>query len=993
LLPPGDDVEDEVWLRLLGPVEIRNGRGGWLRPRGPQLRVTLASLGLSAGRVVPLDELIDALWEERSPRSARASVQILMARLRKALGDVPDCKVDRYGDGYLLQVAQDRIDVHRFRSLVREARQTANHQEAISMLGRALTLWRGPALTDVSATPRVEAIRAGLAEEQLSAAEARFGHLLDAGRHAEAAEEIPLMLAAHPLAERLAGLLMVAWYRSGRQADALGVYRNMRTRLADGLGVEPGPDLQRLHQLILEGDHALAAPEDLLHLPINGTALALPQSNRSDAHPEASRSGSAVVTSRQLVPALGIVNGGSRPAGAASVAVTPRELPPPPTHFTGRRPELRSLTGWLDAGTGAGGPVVLAVCGPPGSGKTALALRWAREVQQRFPDGQLHVDLGGFGPSSSPAAAAEAMSGILESLGVAAGQTSHRPDAGTGLFRSLLADRKVLIVLDNARDEAQVRPLLPGSPTCVVLVTSRSDLGGLVASHGVRLLTLDMLSAADSRQLLASRLGAEGAGAEAEALDELVSLCAGLPLALAIAASRAVARPAFPLAALAAGLRGPGDRLDGLDTGDQTTSLRAVFSWSYRVLSEPAAQMFRRLAAHPGPDASATAAASMAACSAAVARASISELARANLVQEPVPGRFAMHELLRVYAADLAGQEEYSGALRRVLDYYLRTAHAAVESAYPHWLPVTLPVQQAANREQFADPLDARAWLEAEEQVLLAAAAAAAAASSSSLHAYGWQLPAILREHFLRSGSYAECAQSQRTALAAATRHGDRGAQALAHRSLGDALVHLDLREDAERHLDQAFALYCELADQAGQAACHCALAQLSGSRGDHDQALHHAQHALRLYREAGDLAGEAAALNGVGWDYALLGNNQQAVSYCTKALKLHRKSGNRLGQAMTLDSLGYCSHQAGRHTQAAALYRQALDAYADAGDRFNRAYSLIGLGDAHRANGDALTAREAWQQALDILDDLQHPDARSVRAKLQGGRAVACCS
>jgi DNA-binding SARP family transcriptional activator/tetratricopeptide (TPR) repeat protein len=980
-------VEDEVWLRLLGPVEIRNGRGGWLRPRGPQLRVTLASLGLSAGRVVPLDELIDALWEERSPRSARASVQILMARLRKALGEVPDCKVDRYGDGYLLQVAQDRIDVHRFRSLVREARQTTNHPEAITKLGRALTLWRGPALTDVSATPRVEAIRAGLAEEQLSAAEARFGRLLDAGRHAEAAEEIPIMLATHPLAERLAGLLMLAWYRCGRQADALGVYRNMRAKLADGLGVEPGPDLQRLHQLILTGDHALAAPENLLHSPVNGTAPGVPKASRSGADLAAGRPVPAVVASQHQPPALDLGNGSSRRARTVSVAVTPRELPSSLANFTGRRRELKSLTGWLDAGTGAGGPVVLAVCGPPGSGKTALAMRWAREVQQRFPDGQLYVDLGGFGPASSPASAAEAMSGILESLGVAAGQISHRPDGGTGLFRSLLAERQVLIVLDNARDEAQVRPLLPGCTTCVVLVTSRSDLGGLVASHGARLLTLDMLSAADSRQLLTSRLGATGAGAEAEALDELVSLCAGLPLALAIAASRAVARPDFPLAALAAGLRGPGDRLDGLDTGDQTTSLRAVFSWSYRMLTGPAAQMFRQLGAHPGPDVSLAAAASMAACSAAVARAAISELVRANLVAERVPGRFALHELLRMYAADLGDQEEVSGALRRVLDFYLRTAYAAVESAYPHWRPVTLPDQQAGHREHFADPAEARAWLEAEHQVLLAAAAAA---SSSGLHTHAWQLPAILREHFLRSGRYAECAQSQRTALAAATRHGDRPAQALAHRSLGDALVYLDLREDAARHLDQAFALYRELDDQAGQAACHCALAHLSGSKGDHDQALYHAQHALRLYREAGDLAGEAAALNGVGWDYALLGNNQRAVSYCTRALKLHRQSGNRLGQAMTLDSLGYCSHQAGRHTQAAALYRQALEAYADIGDRYNCANTLIGLGDAHRANGDALTAREAWQQALDILDDLQHPDAGTVRAKLQSNRAVA---
>jgi DNA-binding SARP family transcriptional activator/tetratricopeptide (TPR) repeat protein len=969
-------VEDEVWLRLLGPVEIRNGRGGWLRPRGPQLRATLASLGLSAGRVVPLDDLVDALWEDQSPRSARASVQILVARLRKALREVPDCKVDRYGDGYLLHVGLDGVDVHRFRSLVKAARQATSHQEAISKLGRALTLWRGPALADVSATPRVEAIRAGLAEEQLSAAEDRFGHLLAAGRHTEAAEEIPLMLAAHPLAERLAGLLMLAWYRCGRQADALGVYRNMRGRLAHGLGVEPGPDLQRLHQLILAGDPALIAPD--------GVADAV----RSDEPAAGQGAPRVVVSGRPPVSAAAQLNGHYRPVHLHAVdAVVPHELPSPPARLTGRVQELSALTGWLDEGTGTGGPVVLAVCGPPGVGKTALALQWARQVQDRFPDGQLHVDLGGYGPSPTPASPDDAIATVLQSLGIPADQIARRADYGTGLYRSLLADRRMLVLLDNARDEAQVRPLLPGSPTCVVLVTSRSDLGGLVASHGARPLTLDVLSPDESWQLLASRVGADRAAAEDGAVTELVSLCAGLPLALAIVASRAATRPAFQLATLAAELRGTCCRLDGLDTGDQAASIRAVFSWSYRMLSETAARLFRLLGAHPGPDISAAAAASLSGTSAASARAALSELVRAHLIDEQVPERFAMHDLLRSYAADQGDDGEHRTAIRQVLDYYLTAAYAAMRLAYPDARQDVLPPNLTGQHEKPTGPHGARAWLETEHHVLLAVIGAAA---SNGFDEHGWQLPAIMREHLVRGGHYADDAQAQRTALACAIRLADRPGQAVSHRNLGDALIQLSSRQGASEHLGRALAIYRELADQAGQATCHCALARLLRAQGDFGKALRHTQHSLRLYRAAGDLAGEAAALNGVGWDYALLGDSQRAFSYCTRALEMHRRSGDRLGQALTLDSLGYCCQQAGRHSQAAAFYQQALDAFADAGDRYYRAQTFVHLGDALRADGNPDTALEAWRQALDILDDMDHPDARTVRDKLRAANAMA---
>jgi tetratricopeptide (TPR) repeat protein len=662
--------------------------------------------------------------------------------------------------------------------------------------------------------------------------------------------------------------------------------------------------------------------------------------------------------------------------------VVPRQLPAAPAHFAGRERELRSLTGWLDAGTAAGQAVILAVGGTAGVGKTALALHWAHQVRHRFPDGQLYVNLRGFDASSAPVAPADVLSVLLESLEVPAGRVSTRLDARAGLYRSLLAGRRMLIVLDNARDEAQVRPLLPGDPTCVVLVTGRSQLAGLVAAEGAHPLTLDVLSETEARQLLAGHLGTDRVTAEAVEVAELTALCARLPLALAITAARAALRPAFPLASVTAGLRDIRQRLDWLDAGDQAADVRAVFSWSYRLLSEPAARTFRLLGAHPGPDISTAAAASLAAVSRQTAAAALSELIRANLLQEQAPGRFALHDLLHAYAADLGDEQERHSALGRALDHYLHAARAAVPLVYAGAYQITArPPGPGETPERFSGPEQARAWLHAEFRVLLAATAAAA---DSGFDAHAWQLPAALREHFCRRGYYADWAQCQRLALAAADRLGDRAVQALAHHSFGMALIQLCRWDDAHGHVQDALKLYRRLGDHVGQACCHSDIARIFELREDHSQALSHAWQSLRLCRAAGDLTGQAFALNGVGWYNALLGNYQRGLSYCGKALESHRKSGNRFGEAITLDSLAYCCHQAGRYNQAVAYYQQALRAYADVGDRYFRAQTLIRLGETHQANGHHEATRDAWQQALAILDDLHHPDAAPIRAKLQ---------
>jgi DNA-binding SARP family transcriptional activator len=981
-------VEERIRLRLLGPVSLE-GRDGALRLDGPQLRLLLGLFALSPGQVVPVADLVDALWEQSPPPSARASVQILVTRLRKVLAEVPGCVLHRYGDAYRLQMSPDTVDAHQFRSLAALARQARDNDEAIAILGQALRLWQGPALADVAMTAKVEAIRAGLAEEHLSAVQDRFDRLLAAGRHSQAAAEIPLMLARHPLAEQLAATLMLAWYRCGRQADALQVFRDMRARLADELAVEPGADLQHLHQRILSGDPALLEGHQLEGN--NGATVAVASGHREPGTgpvPELSRHMQKIWLNGQpgSPPGNGDghLHGHGHPAVPSS-PVVPRQLPAAAGDFAGRQRELASLTELLDDGAD-GWPVIVTVSGAPGIGKTALALHWAHQVQQRFPDGQLYVNLRGFDSTPAPVPPGEAIDALLESIGVAASQIPARGDSRAAMYRSLLAGKRLLVVLDNARDEAQVRPLLPGSAGCLVLVTSRTELAGLVAAEGARPVRLDVLTEPEARQLLVGRLGARRVTAEPDAAAELASMCGHLPLALAIAAARAATRPALPLAALVDELRGTRHRLDALDVGDEATNIKAVFSWSYRLLSEPAARMFRLLAAHPGPDVSAAAAAAIAAGPAQQARAALAELARASLAQEQAPGRFSLHDLLCNYAAQLADKAEYNSAARRALDYYLHTAHAAMGLVYPaqrhphHQRVAVEPLGSDSAPESFADAGQAWEWLQAEHQALVAACAAAADGGHDDL---AWRLAAVVGPHFAHRGHYADLERSQRTSLMAADRLGDDALRAAALRSLGDALADLGSLEEARGHLHDALRLYRKLGDQYGQAHCHTGLSRVAESQGDYAQSLQHSQHALRLFRALADLAGEARALNAVGWDNALLGNTGRALSYCTRALRLHRDAGDRNGEAVTLDSLGFSHHQAGRHGLAVEFYRQALDAYTDTGHRYFRAQTLIHLADAHAANGTPQDARDCWQQAAEILDALGHPDARSAWARL----------
>jgi tetratricopeptide (TPR) repeat protein/transcriptional regulator with XRE-family HTH domain len=697
-------------------------------------------------------------------------------------------------------------------------------------------------------------------------------------------------------------------------------------------------------------------------------------------------------TRRLLVTALGLdaAGQGAGRAGADSHATgqpVPRQLPAAVTHFTGRAAELAALTGLLDqAGAQPTGTVVIsAIGGTAGVGKTALAVHWAHQVADRFGDGQLYVNLRGYDPSGAPAAPEAAIRGFLDALGVPSGQIPPGPEARAGLYRSLLAGRRMLIVLDNARDEQQVRPLLPASPATLVLVTSRSQLGGLAAAEGAHLISLDILTYGEAVQLLTARLGTARAAAEPAAVDQTASLCAHLPLALAVAAARAAGRPRFPLAALAGELADAAGRLDALDAGDSGSSVRAVFSWSYRQLTPDAARMFRLLGIHPGPDITVPAAASLAAIAEADARRLLRELARAQLNAEHVPGRFSFHDLLRAYAAEQARQTDSDtdrrAATGRVLDHYLHTAAGAARLLVPAMEPVVLaPPRPGASAGRPADYQQALAWFEAEHQVLLAAVTLAA---GSGFDRHAWQLPWAITPFLQTRGHWQELAATQRIALDAATRLGDTAAQALSGRLLAKACTDLGDHDQARGHYASSLTLYQRLGNRLGEAKVQHSLGFAAERQGRYADALGHAEQALRLYQAIGDKANEAEALNNVGWYHGLLGDYQQARAFCRQTLTLSSEAGNRWIEGHAWDSVGYAEHHLGNLAEAAACYQRALSLKRESGDRFSEAGTLTRLGDTLHAAGELTQARAAWQQALAILEDLQHSGAGQVRAKL----------
>ncbi|MEV6032037.1 tetratricopeptide repeat protein [Nonomuraea sp. NPDC052116] len=659
---------------------------------------------------------------------------------------------------------------------------------------------------------------------------------------------------------------------------------------------------------------------------------------------------------------------GDAPFGQAIVA---RQLPARPAIFAGRADELAHLDAAAENRDAPGQTVVIsAIGGVGGIGKTSLALRWAHMRLDRFPDGQLYADLRGFGPDPAPLPPDVPLRNFLEALGVPPASMPRDLDAQAALFRSVIAGRRMLIMLDNARDTSQVVPLLPGSPTCTVLVTSRHPLRSLAVTHGARLLALDRLSAAEARELLAGRLGRHRVADQQRALDALIEHCGGLPLALAIVAARAVAHPDHRLDALAAELRDTTARLDALSAGDATTDLRAVFSWSLRALQSPAGMIFDLLGMAPCVDLGLAAVASLAATPVGRCRELLRQLEDTSLVQQPVPGRYRMHDLVHLYSAQQAHsrsrRKRMDAALRRLADFYLHTAYAADRLLDPRRPPVALEAPEAGCAAYpLGDAAQAMVWFDLEHAQLIEMQQVA---MRQRWYPKVWQFARTLVTFHARRRRSRDQLTVWHAGLAAALDSKDVAAQALAHRYLGQAYTAEGHDDDAFDHLRQALRCARQGGDTGEEARTHYALAVGWERHGDLHQALPHARQALTLFQGLANPVEEARALNAIGWLEAKLHRYDEAEANCQNALGLFRRHGHPDGEADTLHSLGLIAHQNGKHAQAMTYYQQALGMYREVGNTRGEAESLDSLGQVYAALGHYADACHAWQQSLDLL-------------------------
>ncbi|HEX4222136.1 MAG TPA: BTAD domain-containing putative transcriptional regulator, partial [Pseudonocardiaceae bacterium] len=851
-----------------------------------------------------------------------------LTRLRKTL---PTNTITRHGNSYQLTTPDTTIDLHHFRQLVKQA-STSPDEVASILLRQALALWRGEPFTGLDSR-WLAGVRAALLVEHAAAQLDHNDIRLRLGEHAAMLVPLAAQAQDRPLDERLAGQLMLALYRSGRQADALHHYQHTRQRLAAELGVDPAGTLLTLHHQILTTDPAIQAP-------------------------------AAVPTPARFVP---------------------RQLPARPRSFIGRTAELAALSAALDDTAYPGQAVLIsALSGSGGIGKTWLTLHWAYENLDRFPDGQLFVNLRGFDPSGKPTGQDTAVRAFLTALGVGAGSIPLTTPAALTLYRELVRDRRLLIVLDNAADTAQVRPLLPDSRRCTVLITSRTHLDDLPSSRAARV-TLDTLPTDAARSLLAARLGAARLTAEPEATEELLACCAGLPLALSIVAGRALENPEFDLAVLAAELRDETTRLALLDEGP-STGVRAVLSWSKAALHPAEATAFELLGIAPGPDISLPAAADLLGTDKPKAAEILAALERVSLVQQQPPDRFRMHDLVRLYAADQAEAnltpDMADAALRRLLDFHRHTAaignllldpfsgSVAMDDPGPGTHPLPL-----------ADSAAAMAWFIAEEPNLQAAQRLAVRrAWHRDVWHLAWHTVVFRRQRAL----VWERLEAARDGLAAAQALGDPTTKYLALRCLGSSESYVGLDEEAIDHLNQALAIAVGEQDITGQAHILNALDMAMARTADPTRGLGYARESLRLFRILEQPVWVARKLNSVGLHAALLGRPEQALAACTEALAITREHGDHENEAATLDSLGSIAAATGDYRTALAHYQDALAVSADIGADYQIEQVLDHLGSTYLGLGEPERAREQWREALRLYrSHYRYSKADQVEAQL----------
>jgi DNA-binding SARP family transcriptional activator/tetratricopeptide (TPR) repeat protein len=915
-----------VEIRLLGPVEVY--AQARLLPAGPpQQRRLLAALAADTGRMVTVQALIDRVWDE-APRGARHTLHVLITRLRGVLrdGDKTLARIVHRSGGYVLDMDPLQVDVHRFLALVASARGSdCPGQDRVEMLRQARALWRGDPLADVSGHWAAR-MREAWRQQHLDAVLAWARAELSVGDSDAVIGPLTELIADHPLVEPLAAVLMRALFTAGRAGDALQHYATVRERLAEQLGVDPGQELQATHRSILSGDPHRPPPQ---------------------------------------VPT----------PSAAPQRTVPTQLPADVAAFTGRGGEVAQLDAFLGGRPAAEGPnpepttvVITAVSGTAGVGKTALAVRCAHRSAGRFPDGQLYLNLRGYDPDQ-PVSAADALTRFLHTLGVASADIPLDVDERAALYRTRIAGRRMLIVLDNAAAVEQVRPLLPGTPSCAVLVTSRDSLAGLVAVHGAHRINLDPLPADDAIALL-RRLVGNRVDTEPESAVTLAEQCARLPLALRIAAELAVSRPTTPLSSLVAELTDRQQRLHLLNAGgDPRAAVTAVFSWSVRHLPPDAAAAFGLLGLHPGPDFDAYAVAALADTGLDHARRIQGVLARAHLVHPTGPGRCGMHDLLRAYATGLTDPtHDPRVAMGRLFDYYLATAATAMRPLYPaeaHYRPRIPPATTSVPN--LADPDTARTWLDTELPNLVTVVAHTAA--------HGWtthatRLAATLFS-YLDSGHHTDALTIHTHARNAAQQAGDPAGQAHALLGVGTAHRRLGHYGPAAAHYEQALAIFQRVSDAHGQARALNGLGIVERRLGHYVPAADHHEQALAMFRQTRDQHGEANALNNLGLLRRRLGDYGRAADHHRQALTLYRQTGDQDGEAHTLNNLGLIEQQLGHYRAAAAHHEQALAKFRTLGHRDGEASALDNLGIVHTRLGQPDKAIEYFRQALTIVREI----------------------
>jgi DNA-binding SARP family transcriptional activator/tetratricopeptide (TPR) repeat protein len=881
-----------VEFRLLGAVAAWDeGQVITLGPR--QQRLVFAVLAWEIGRPVSLDRLIDLVWPADPPRTAAHAIRVCVSGLRSIV--TGHATIVAQGHGYVLRADPMLFDVHRFQALVERARETGDDLRKVELLDQALAEWRGPALADSAPDEIRERLFGGLAETRLVAVEDRMDSLLRLGRHHSVVSELTELVGDHPTRERLVGELMLALHRGGQPSQALDVARRTRAYLAEELGIDPGHALQQLELSILRDDPAL---------------------------------------SLSLSP---------KPARPV-----PAQLPPDIADFTGRTGMVDELDALI-----AGSPsavVINAIAGTAGVGKTALAVHWAYRSRDRFPDGQLHVNLRGYalGPPMQPA---QALTHFLRSVGVPAEDVPVDVDEATALYRTLLSDKRMLILLDNAVSARQVRPLLPGSAGCVVLVTSRDRLDGLVAANAARCLTLDVLPAPEAIALLRRMLGSRVTD-EPEAAAELAELCARLPLALRIAAAHLAGQPTRRIADHVAALRA-GNPVASLQIdGDEETAVAAAFDLSYTALKPDAQRMFRLLGLIPGQDVDIATAAALVDLPAADAAMLLDRLATAHLIDQHAPGRYTFHDLLRRYAWDRAhdqeGEADRTVASGRLCTHYLTVASAAVDLLYPYMLRL-----QGPEPGLFTDHAEALAWLDTERANILAAVHQAPNAVL---------LADTLRTYLYMRGHNVDLFAVAQAALAVAAGPRERAA---AHLGLATAHYSQNHYQEAVSHYTSALELCREAGWVLGEAAMLNNLGVIAEQLGDLDQANDRYVQSLEIHQRAGMRHHEGPALMKIGSNHQYRGQFEEAASYYTKALA--SSTGSRHAEANALHYLGAVEFLMGRLDDAFQHNSAALAIYLDMGNRNDEAQARAHLANVYRAWGSHSDALASAQAALTV--------------------------